>query len=87
MKQHNVLGSSKGYIDRIVKSYEAVKMEMEQKYFLSTIKFARLNLEGESGFTINAKMKELRKVKTCHRGATEFTIDHSKKNYNRNRLA
>ena len=85
MKEHNVLGCSKGYIDRVVESYGAVKIEMVQKYFLSTLKFARLYMEGETGYTVNTKMKELRKLHKGHRGAAEFTVDHSKKSYNRDR--
>jgi hypothetical protein len=86
MKENNVLSCSKGYIDRVVKSYEAVKLLNVQKYFLSTLKYARLYLEGETGFTVNDKMKELRKVHKGHRGAAQFTVDHSKKAYNRDRL-
>ena len=86
MKEHNVLSTSKGYIERVVQSYEAVKLDMVQKYFLSTLKFARVYLEGETGYTVNTKMKELRKVHKCHRGAAEFTTDHSKKSYNRDRF-
>ena len=41
MKEHNVLGSSRGYIDRIVESYTTVTPEKVQKYFLSTLKFSR----------------------------------------------
>ena len=86
MKQNNVLGSSRGYIARVIKSYEAVKLEMVQKYFLSTLKFAKLYLEGETGYTVNAKMNALRKVHKCHRGAAEFSTDHSKKSYKRDRF-
>ena len=86
MKENNVLSCSKGYIDRVVKSYEAVKLLNVQKYFLSTLKYARLYLEGETGFTVNDKMKELRKVHKGHRGAAQFTVDHSKKAYNRERV-
>jgi hypothetical protein len=86
MKENNVLSCSKGYIDRVVKSYEAVKLLNVQKYFLSTLKYARLYLEGETGFTVNDKMKELRKVHKGHRGAAQFTVDHSKKAYNRDRV-
>ena len=81
-----MLSCSKGYIDRVVKSYEAVKLLNVQKYFLSTLKYARLYLEGETGFTVNDKMKELRKVHKGHRGAAQFTVDHSKKAYNRDRV-
>ena len=81
-----MLSCSKGYIDRVVKSYEAVKLLNVQKYFLSTLKYARLYLEGETGFTVNDKMKELRKVHKGHRGAAQFTVDHSKKAYNRERV-
>ena len=86
MKENNVLSCSTGYIARVVKSYEAVKLLNVQKYFLSTLKYARLYLEGETGFTVNDKMKELRKVHKGHRGAAQFTVDHSKKAYNRDRL-
>ena len=81
MKQNNVLGSSRGYIARVIKSYEAVKLKMVQKYFL-----AKLYLEGETGYTVNAKMNALRKVHKCHKGAAEFSTDHSKKSYKRDRF-
>ena len=87
MKEHNVLGSSRGYVERVVQSYKAVKLRSVQKYFLSTLKFARLYLEGESGYTVNEKLNQLRKVHKGHRGAAEYSVDHSLKAYNRNRLA
>ena len=86
MKENNVLGSSRGYIERVVKSYEAVKLVSVQKYFLSTLKLARLYMDGETGYTVNDKMKELRKVHKGHRGAAQYTVDHSLKVYNRKRL-
>ena len=42
MRERNILGSSKGYIDRIVASYSSVTLENAGKYFLSTLKFFRL---------------------------------------------
>ena len=86
MKEHNVLSCSKGYVARVVQSYEAVKVEQVRKYFISTIKFAMLYLEGETAFTVNNRMKELRKEHKGHRGAAEFEVDHSKKIYNRYRI-
>ena len=86
MKERNVLGSSKGYIDRVVESYSSVTITNVRKYFLSTLKFCRLYQEGETGYTVNKKMQEMRKVKRCHRGAMMFEIDHSKKAYNRDRV-
>ena len=86
MKQHNVLSCSKGYVNRVVASYESVKIIMVRKYFLSTLKFARLYMEGETAYTVNAKMNELRKLHKAHRGAAEFEVDHSKKAYNRFRI-
>ena len=86
MRENNVLGSSKGYIERILRSYDAVTPEKAQKYFLSTLKFAELYLQGETGYTVNKKMAELRKVHKSHRTGALFEIDHSKKVYNRKRL-
>ena len=86
MKEHNILGSSRGYVERVVASYEAVKVNMVRKYFLSTLKFAKLYMEGETAYTVNTRMKELRKVKKGHRGAAQFEVDHSKKVYNRQRM-
>ena len=86
MKEINVLGSSKGYIDRVVESYSSVTLTNVRKYFLSTLKFCRLYLDGETGYTVNKKMQEMRKAKRCHRGAVMFEIDHSKKAYNRDRV-
>ena len=68
MKERNVLGSSKGYIDRVVESYSSVTITNVRKYFLSTLKFCRLYQEGETGYTVNKKMQEMRKAKRCHRG-------------------
>ena len=86
MKEHNILNSSKGYIERVVDSYTAVTVEKVQKYFLSTLKFCRLYLEGETGYSVNQRMKDLRKTKKCHRGAAILEVDHTKKQYNRIRL-
>ena len=86
MKERNVEGSSRDYISRVVSSYGSVSLQMVRKYFLSTLKFCHLYMAGESGFTVNKKMEELRKQKKCHRGAVELEVDHSKKVYMRNRL-
>ena len=86
MKERNILSSSKGYLERGIGSYEAVKLEQVRKYFLSTLRFARFYLEdGATVFTVNQKVAELRKVKKSHRGAAEYEVDHSKKKYNRYR--
>ena len=86
MKERNVLSSSKGYVERIIGSYEAVELEQVRKYFLSTLRFARYYLEeGATVFTVNKKVAEMRKVKKSHRGAVEYDVDHSKKKYNRYR--
>ena len=62
-----MLGSSRGFVARIAASYEAVKVEMVRKYFLSTLSFARLYMEGADAYTVNPRMTELRKVKKGHR--------------------
>ena len=87
MRENNVLGSSRGYIDRILKSYDAVTLEKVQKYFLSTLKFAELYLQGETAYTVNERMAALRKIHKSHREGALFTVDHSKKVYNRNRMS
>jgi hypothetical protein len=86
MRERNILGSSKGYIDRIVASYSSVTLENARKYFLSTLKFCRLYMDGENAFTVNKKIQEMRKKKKCNRGAVELIIDQSKKAYNRDRF-
>ena len=86
MKERNVLSSSRGFVERVVNSFEAVKVEQVQKYFLSTLKFARLYLEGATAYNVNKKYDDLRKVHKQHRGAAEFVVDHNKKNYNRYRF-
>ena len=86
MREHNVLSCSKGYIQRVTQSYEEVTLEKVRKYFLNTLKFAKLYMEGETAYTVNHRMKELRKEKRCHRGSAEFLVDHSKKVYSRSRL-
>ena len=86
LKERNVLGSSRGFVERVVASYEAVKVEMVRKYFLSTLKFARLYSEGATAYNVNARYSELRKQKKGHRGAAQFEIDHSKKVYKRDRM-
>ena len=86
MKENNVLGSSKGFVNRVVSSYGAVKVDMVRKYFLSTLKFVNLYKEGATAFNVNKRMVELRKEKKSHRGAAQFAVDHSKKVYNRHRL-
>ena len=86
MKEKNVLSCSRGYVNRVIQSYEAVKIVNVRKYFLSTLKFARLYLEGETAFTVNSRIKELRREKKGHRGAAQFETDHSKKAYTRYRV-
>ena len=83
MKTHNIVGSSKGYVERVVSSYSTVTLEKVRKYFLSSEKFVQLYLDGETGNTVNQKMAEMRK---SHRGPAVFEVDHSLKAYNRNRL-
>jgi hypothetical protein len=53
MKTHNIVGSSKGYVDRVDASYSTVTVERVRKYFMSALKFVKLYMEGETGFTIN----------------------------------
>ena len=83
MKKHNIVGSSKGYVDRVLDSYSTVTPDKVRKYFLSSLKFVNLYLEGETGYTVNKKMAEIRK---SHSGAAQFEVDHSKKSYNRHRM-
>ena len=81
-----MLGSSSGYIQRIIDSYSTVTVEKVQKYFLSTLKFCQMYVEGATGFNVNDRMRELRKQKKGHRGAAIPVVDHSQKAYPRNRL-
>ena len=87
MKQNNVLGSSKGFVSRVVASYEAVKVEMVRKYFLSTLKFAKLYMEGATALNVNQRYLELRKQKKSHRGAAQLVVDHGNKSYPRDRMS
>ena len=82
MKVHNVVGTSKGYVQRVVNSYSAVTLVQVRKYFLSALKFMMLYLEGETGYTVNKRMEEIRK---SHRGARMYEVDHNKKVYSRSR--
>ena len=45
MKTRNVIGSSKGYVDRILDSDTSVTPEDVQKYFLTTLKYMKLYVE------------------------------------------
>ena len=83
MKKHNIVGNSKGYVDRIMASYSSVTPEKVGKYFLNSYKFVNLYKEGETGYTVNQRMAEIRK---SHRGPAQFEVDHSKKAYNRHRM-
>ena len=83
MRKHNIVGTSRGYVDRILASYSSVTPDKVRKYFLSSQKFVSLYLEGETGYTVNKRMAEIRK---SHRGAAQFEVDHSKKTYNRYRF-
>ena len=42
MKERNIVGNSKGYIERIVSSYKSVKIEAIRKYFMSSVKYMNL---------------------------------------------
>jgi len=86
MKERNVEGSSRGYVERVTSSHISVTVEKVRKYVLSVVRFCHLYLEGATGYNINQKIRELRKIRKCHRGATLLEVDHSKKNYNRNRF-
>ena len=83
MKTHNIIGSSRGFVDRVVSSYSSVTVEKVRKYYVSAMKFIKLYLEGETGLTVNKRMAELRK---SHRGAAMFDVDHSAKAYPRMRF-
>ena len=48
MKIRNVIGTSKGYVDRVLDSDSSVTPENVQKYFLNTLKFMKLYLEVNS---------------------------------------
>ena len=48
-KMRNVQGSSKGFVKRIVESYQEVTAMRTRKYFLSSDKFAKLYEEGTMG--------------------------------------
>ena len=74
MKERNIVGNSKGYIERIVSSYKSVKIEAIRKYFMSSVKYMNLYIDGETGFTVNKKMTEMRK---SHRRPADLVIDHS----------
>ena len=78
MKERNVIGSSKGYVQRVLDSYEEVTPERVRKYTCTSIKFAELYLDGETGYTIQRRMAELRK---SHRGAASLPSDYKKKDY------
>lgn len=45
MKTRNIIGTSKGYVERVLDSDSSVSPEDVQKYFLSTLKFMALYLE------------------------------------------
>ena len=75
MKTHNIIGCSRGFVERVVASYSSVTVEKVRKYYLSALKFMRLYMEGFTGMNVNKRMAEIRK---SHRGAASFDIDHSK---------
>ena len=78
-----MLGSSRGFVERVTASYVAVEVDMVRKYFLSTLKFARLYLAGATAYNVNARMAEIRKQKRGHRGAAQIEVNHKKKGYNK----
>ena len=45
MKTRNIIGTSKGYVERVLDSDSSVTPEDVQKYFLSTLKFMALYME------------------------------------------
>ena len=83
MRKKNVVGSSRGYLERILASYSSVTPEKVRKYYLNSLRFADLYQDGETGYSAIKKMAEIRK---SHRGPAQFEIDHSKKAYNRHRI-
>ena len=83
MRKKNVVGSSRGYLERILASYSSVTPEKVRKYSLNSDRFANLYRDGETGYSAIKKMAQIRK---SHRGPAQFDPDHSKKIYNRNRM-
>ena len=45
MKTRNIIGSSKGYVERVLDSDSSVTPEKVQKYFLNTLKYMALYTE------------------------------------------
>ena len=99
MKRNNVIGSSKGFVERVCQSYTSVEVKnvrgrfkkdhlilfpfQLRKYFLSCMKFMALYKTGETGCTVFQAMARQRKK---HReGAIYGPVDHSKKVYSRKR--
>ena len=70
-------------MNRVVTSYSTVTLDKVRKYFLNALKYVKLYLEGETGYTVNKRMAEIRKR---NRGAATFDVDHSKKAYERMRM-
>ena len=83
MKTHNIVGCSRGYVERVVQSYSSLTVEKVRKYYRNALKFVNLYREGETGYTVNQRMADIRKQ---HRGAATFEVDHSKKAYPRLRI-
>ena len=73
MRANNVIGTTRGHIERIEASYEnsGLSVEMVRKYFRSSDQYLKLYMEGATGDNIQALMK----IKRKHRGAASVLGD------------
>ena len=67
MRQHNKVGTTIGYLERIEASYESCGLTIQQirKYFRSADRYLALYMDGATGDNVTERMKEVRKN---HRG-------------------
>ena len=62
MKEKTIFGNSKGYIERIISFYKSVKIEVIRNYFMSSDDYMNLNIDGETWFTVNKLMAEMKNL-------------------------
>lgn len=81
-RQHNILGTSKDFMRRVVDSFSLITSQKTRQYFLSSDKFATMYAEGDDGTEVFARMTVLCKSHWHFGGGAPGLTDHSKKRYN-----
>ena len=82
MRENNIVGCSRGYVERVERSCDEMTPERVQKYMGTVLRYVSLYESGETGDSVGQAMAIARKK---HRRPVDLEVDHKLKRYNRNR--